>query len=135
MRRSACTASALRRDSGGAGGIAAGSALSRNTSCSPTTCLTHRGERHVTAARGSQGGGPGAMSRAAHPPRGRAHRGDPVESQHHVSRGDRLIVETAGGGGFGDAAARAPERVAADIANGKVSREAAAALYRASLDD
>ena len=52
-----------------------------------------------------------------------------------VSRGDRLIVETAGGGGFGDPRARAPERVAADIANGKVSREAAAARYRASLDD
>ena len=51
-----------------------------------------------------------------------------------VSRGDRLIVETAGGGGFGDPASRARVRIDADIANGKVSRAAAASLYRASTD-
>jgi len=52
-----------------------------------------------------------------------------------VSRGDRLVVETAGGGGFGDPAARAPERIEADVANGKVSRAAAATLYRPSTDE
>ena len=35
--------------------------------------------------------------------------------------GDRLTVETAGGGGYGDPRRRAPERIAADIADGKVN--------------
>ncbi len=46
-----------------------------------------------------------------------------------VSRGDRLIVETAGGGGYAAAREREPERVAADVADGKVSAERAAADY------
>jgi N-methylhydantoinase B len=34
--------------------------------------------------------------------------------------GDRVVVETAGRGGYGDPARRAADRVAADIAAGKV---------------
>ena len=34
--------------------------------------------------------------------------------------GDRVIVQTAGGAGYGDPAARDPQAVAADIADGKV---------------
>jgi N-methylhydantoinase B/oxoprolinase/acetone carboxylase alpha subunit len=36
-----------------------------------------------------------------------------------------VIVGTAGGGGWGDPAARNPAELAADIANGKVSANAA----------
>jgi N-methylhydantoinase B len=34
--------------------------------------------------------------------------------------GDRLVVETAGGGGYGDPRRRPAERVAEDVANGKI---------------
>lgn len=43
--------------------------------------------------------------------------------------GDRLLVETAGGGGYGPAGERERDLVDADIANGKVSAEEAARLY------
>ena len=46
-----------------------------------------------------------------------------------LGKGDRLIVETAGGGGYGDPRRRSAERVAADIRNGKVSHETARASY------
>lgn len=46
-----------------------------------------------------------------------------------LQKGDRLIVETAGGGGYGDARLRAPEAIADDLRQGYVSPQAAAALY------
>jgi len=120
----------LRRDSGGAGQYRGGLGVVKEYEfLADDIRLTYRGERHFTAARGSQGGGAGAMSRAAiHRASGRI---DEISSKATttVSRGDRLVIETAGGGGFGDPAARAPESVAADVANGKVSRAAAGALY------
>src|SRR5678815_2224647 len=125
----------LRRDSGGAGRHRGGLGVAKEYEfLADNIRLTYRGERHVTAARGSQGGGPGARSRAA------IHRADgrveeiASKTSTSVSRGDRLMVETAGGGGFGDPASRARERIDADIANGKVSRAGAASLYRASTD-
>jgi len=36
--------------------------------------------------------------------------------------GDRVVVETAGGGGYGDPARRSADRAAADIADGKVGK-------------
>ena len=46
-----------------------------------------------------------------------------------MNRGDRVIVETPGGGGYGDPRAR--KSVAEDVAGGKVSREAARVVYGA----
>ena len=46
-----------------------------------------------------------------------------------LNRGDRVIVETPGGGGYGDPQNR--RAVAEDVANGKVSAEAARKLYGA----
>ena len=53
----------------------------------------------------------------------------PSKTTTTLGKGDRLVVETAGGGGYGDPRRRPAERVAADIRNGKVSREAARARY------
>jgi N-methylhydantoinase B/oxoprolinase/acetone carboxylase alpha subunit len=123
---------ALRCDSGGTGQYRGGLGVVKEYEfLADDIRLTYRGERHVTAARGSQGGGAGAMSRAAiHRAGGRI---DEIASKTSttVSCGDRLIVETAGGGGFGEPGMRAPEDIGSDVANGKVSRAAAAALYRA----
>ena len=69
--------------------------------------VSYRGERHVSQARGAQGGGPGASSAA------RMLRADgSVEVLGARARidwhaGDRLVVETASGGGWGEAPASA----------------------------
>jgi N-methylhydantoinase B len=46
-----------------------------------------------------------------------------------LRKGDRLVIETAGGGGYGDPQARSGEQVREDISNGKISKEAARAAY------
>lgn len=61
-------------------------------------------------------------------------RGDEVKeipSKSHVqlSAGDRLILETSGGGGWGDPHQRPSEQVAADVAEGLISAERARAAY------
>ena len=52
-----------------------------------------------------------------------------------IRRGQRVRLETPGGGGFGDPAAREPERVARDVRLGYVSREAARRDYKVMLHD
>jgi len=46
-----------------------------------------------------------------------------------LNAGDRVVFETAGGGGYGDPARRTDEQLCTDLADGKISREGAA-LYR-----
>jgi N-methylhydantoinase B/oxoprolinase/acetone carboxylase alpha subunit len=46
--------------------------------------------------------------------------------------GERVVLHTPGGGGFGDPAERDPAQVAADVAARRVSPEAAATVYGAS---
>jgi N-methylhydantoinase B len=53
----------------------------------------------------------------------------PISDGHVVRRGDRVRIETGGGGGWGDPFDREPERVLADVRGGFVSREAAARDY------
>jgi N-methylhydantoinase B len=46
-----------------------------------------------------------------------------------MERGDRLIFRTAGGGGWGSPSLRDPRAVAADVAQGYVSADAARRDY------
>ena len=45
----------------------------------------------------------------------------PSKTVTRLGRGDRVVVHTAGGGGYGDPAARDPALVALDRADGKVT--------------
>ncbi len=83
--------------------------------------VTYRGERHADPATGSHGGKSGAP--AAAEVRRADGRKETIPSKHvfTLSPGDRLTIETAGGGGYGDPAERDPERSMADRRNGKVS--------------
>lgn len=83
--------------------------------------FTHRGERHFSNARGAMGGEDGAR---AHSVIVRADGTTEVIPSKIVSRlgqGERLIVQTAGGAGYGDKAGRDPARTALDLADGKTS--------------
>jgi N-methylhydantoinase B len=114
---------ALRADSGGAGEWRGGLGVVREYEVlAGEVSFSHRGERHFSAAAGLAGGGEGAR---AHSVIRRADGSEEVIPSKIVTTlrpGDRLTVETAGGGGYGDPARRAPERRAADTADGKVSR-------------
>jgi N-methylhydantoinase B len=46
-----------------------------------------------------------------------------------LCKGDRLIIETAGGGGYGSPRERPNKQVLDDVRNGKVTGEAACAVY------
>lgn len=124
------TRMALRQDSGGAGAQRGGLGVVKEFQVLDTeTTFTHRGERHYCAASGSHGGSAGALAVSV------IHRADgrdevvPSKMVTTLKPGDRVTVETAGGGGYGDPRRRDPALVKADIANGKVSARAAREIY------
>jgi N-methylhydantoinase B len=115
----------LRPDSGGDGTHRGGLGCVREYELlDGEATLTHRGERHYCAAQGSMGGGPGAMARS------RIVRADgseeliPSKIVTRLHKGERLIVETAGGGGFGPPSGRSAALREADVQNHKVTAPA-----------
>ena len=124
----------LRADSGGGGARRGGLGVIKEFEVLQVeTTLTHRGERHFCPAAGSHGGLAGAPAHSVI--RHADGREDVVPSKQvtTLKPGDRLVVETAGGGGYGDPRKRDPELVKADVANGKVSRKAAATVYGVTI--
>lgn len=120
----------LRRDSGGIGEYRGGLGCVREIEfLSDNIALTHRGERHRHAARGSRSGGDGAKAFS------KIVRQDGSEEVVNsklftvVHSGERLIVETAGGGGYGDPHERDRQSVQEDVRNRKVSEESAKKDY------
>ncbi|MGQ0676271.1 MAG: hydantoinase B/oxoprolinase family protein, partial [Rhodospirillales bacterium] len=55
------------------------------------------------------------------------------KGQQTVPAGDAVVLEIAGGGGYGDPLAREPEKVAADLRAGYVSPGAARRIYGVAL--
>jgi N-methylhydantoinase B len=117
---------ALRPDSGGPGRFRGGLGILREYEIlADDVRFTHRGERHFCAPRGRAGGHDGAPARTVIE---RAGGGDEVVPSKLVTTlqaGDRVIFETAGGGGYGEPRERDPARIEADVLDGKISSEAA----------
>lgn len=121
---------ALRSDSGGAGRFRGGLGIVREYEMlDDQISFSHRGERHFSAPLGVDGGNNGAM---AHSVILRADGSEEIIPSKVVTwfaKGDRLIVETAGGGGYGAALDREKGAVQTDIDNGKISQDEAAEKY------
>ena len=124
----------LRRDSGGVGEYRGGLGCVREIEfLTDNIALTHRGERHRHAARGSRNSGDGAKAFS------KIVRQDGSEEVVHsklftvVHSGERLIVETAGGGGYGNPHERDRQSVQEDVRNRKVSEESAKKDYGLSI--
>ena len=112
---------ALRAGSGGAGAWRGGLGLVREYEVlEGELSFSHRGERHFSAAAGFMGGGAGAMARSVIRRADGTEEVIPSKIVTRLNAGDRLTVETAGGGGYGDPQQRPPERRAEDAANGKI---------------
>jgi N-methylhydantoinase B len=89
------------------------------------------GERGKFPPFGVNGGKAAALNRFFYPTDG-GERSPPLTSKItdvHIRRGQRVRLETPGGGGFGDPRTRDPARVARDVALGYVSRQAASRDY------
>ena len=82
-------------------------------------------ERVDNAPRGRDGGSDGAAGRVSLASGTRLR----AKGQQSVPPHDRLVLEMAGGGGFGDPRERDPDRVAEDVRNGVISAQAARADY------
>lgn len=120
----------LRQDSGGPGRQRGGLGVVKEYEIlDGEISFTYRGERHFYAPQGAQGGGDGAKAHAV------IRRADGTEeviaskAMARLKRGDRVVVETAGGGGNGAPAARDADALALDLADGKVSAARAASDY------
>lgn len=94
------------------------------------------GERGRFAPFGVEGGGPAALNRFVFDS-DEGGQEPPMASKItgvKLKRGQRVRLETPGGGGWGDPALRDPADVARDVANGFVSRQSAHEIYRVALD-
>ena len=128
---------ALRPDSGGAGrhrgGLGAIYEIEALAADGAEVFLL--GERGKYPPSGVNGGKPAALNRFVH----ESERGEvtpPLVSKVtdvRIGRGQKVRLETPGGGGFGDPATREPERVVRDVRLGYVSRAAARRDYKVVL--
>ena len=120
--------SELRPDSGGHGEFRGGLGITREYELLfGEVVFTHRGERHRWPARGTAGGGPGACARSIIRRANGAEEVIPSKTVARLFAGDRVEINTAGGGGYGDPEARSRVRRGEDVAGGKVSRQPARA--------
>jgi N-methylhydantoinase B len=108
---------ALRRGSGGQGELAGGDGLVRELEALTDMDYSLLTERRRHPPPGAAGGGPGARGRNLLMASEAAARGAPAadapwqelpsKAQGHLRPGDRLRIETPGGGGYGEATGEA----------------------------
>jgi len=92
----------LRRGSGGAGAHRGGDGVVRiYRLLEGEGVVSYRGERHRTAAQGAAGGSPGACGCARIERANGSTEELPAKARAVWRAGDRLVIETAGGGGWG----------------------------------
>jgi N-methylhydantoinase B len=124
----------IRRDSGGAGRHRGGCGFEKEYEClAERIVVSHRGERHYTQPWGLEGGRPGASSRSVIVRANGQHETVPSKMTIELRRGDRLVLWTSGGGGYGDPRDRPAEAVLDDVLDGKVSVEAAEREYGVAI--
>jgi N-methylhydantoinase B/oxoprolinase/acetone carboxylase alpha subunit len=97
--------------------------------------FSHRGERHFVAPPGVAGGYDGGLAAS------QVIRADgrieeiPSKLVARLAQGDRVVVGTAGGAGWGDPLQRDRASARADLADGKIGAQAASAVYGLTTDE
>ena len=117
----------FRENSAGAGRFRGGAGLvrafqSRSDSASPTifTVIAERGRHEPWGLFGGKGGGRTKITLLDS--RGRAKKNLPIKCTINLERGETVVIQTAGGGGYGPPGKRDRERVSRDIADGLLSK-------------
>jgi N-methylhydantoinase B len=122
---------ALREGSGGAGCFRGGLGIAREVRfLTDRGSFTNRSDAQRSPAPGVLGGGAGAPSRhhLKHPD-GRTTALPSKVTSMDISAEDVIVMETAGGGGYGRPTERDPDAVLADVLDGKISEAEALAVY------
>jgi N-methylhydantoinase B len=123
----------LRPDSGGAGRSRGGlGAIYEIELLEESADVFLFGERGRFAPPGVLGGAAGALNRFSVVRNDGSEENPPMASKWvgvRLARGERVRLETPGGGGYGPSAERAASAIAADVENGYVTREAASTSY------
>jgi N-methylhydantoinase B len=117
-------------DSGGAGQFRGGLVFRRTYELLQDATVVRRYDRAKFPAQGLAGGKPGLASRFVIRLGAEDEQETPASGRYELKAGDRFLLQTAGGGGYGDPAARDPAALTRDVAEGYVSPEAAAKDYR-----
>ncbi|MGH6769748.1 MAG: hydantoinase B/oxoprolinase family protein [Xanthobacteraceae bacterium] len=120
----------LIRDSGGAGRFRGGLGIRREYLNLEDARFSIRSMKHVIPPNGIAGGATGRPgSITINPDTPDAKRLPTRYADYPLKQGDIFRLDTPGGGGHGDALAREPERVLADVREGVVSPDAAERDY------
>src|SRR5262249_12491841 len=120
----------LRQDSGGPGTLRGGLGVVKEYEIlDGEVSFTYRGERHFFAPQGAPAGADGATADAVSRRADGSEEDIPSKRMTTLKRGDRVFIETAGGGGNGVPGARNPNALEMDIADGKVSPATAREAY------
>jgi N-methylhydantoinase B len=119
----------LIADSGGAGRFRGGLGMRREYINLEDARFSIRSMRHVIPPSGTVGGGVGGKGALIVNPDQEAKRLPTRYADYPLKAGDVFRLDTPGGGGFGDARTRDPERVRADVIEGYVTVAAAERTY------
>jgi N-methylhydantoinase B len=111
----------LRPDSGGIGRYRGGLGVTRVVEVLEECEFSSQFDRVKFPPPGWAGGGPGATARIAVVRDGKEQELPGKVLAFPLVRGDRVILDTQGGGGFGDPATRDPAAVQHDLVEGKVT--------------
>jgi N-methylhydantoinase B len=119
----------LVKDSCGAGEFRGGLAFRRIYELLQDATVVRRYDRAKFPPNGVAGGKPGGRSRFVIKLGSKDERETPASGRYDLHAGERFLLQSAGGGGYGDPEKRDRASLACDIAEGYVSAEVAAREY------
>jgi N-methylhydantoinase B len=122
-------------DSGGAGEFRGGTATRKDYRVLADAGFIAHADRHLFQPWPLAGGKPGSLGAHVKNPSNGSSKLPSKGGPHEFNTGEVLRCQTAGAGGFGDPAKRSVERLAVDLADGKVTEKAARRDYPAPLVD
>jgi len=122
-------------DSGGPGRFRGGCGLVREITVLENATVSVSTERNTVKPWGLEKGRPGRNSRCFIKMPDGALEAMPGKFTKEVPKGTTIILETAGGGGFGDPRTRPPEAIRRDVMSGLVSKTAALEDYGVALNE
>ena len=117
------------QDSGGAGEFRGGLAFRRIYELLQDASVVRRYDRAKFPPNGVAGGKPGSRSRFVIHLGAKDERETPASGRYELRAGERFLLQSAGGGGYGDPQKRDRAALARDIAEGYVSAASAERDY------